>query len=245
MNEGTYHINTEIFDGPLDLLLALIEKRKLLINDIALSEVANDYLKYVERYDNLPVSETAQFVLVGSTLLLIKSKSLLPVLTLTAEEKDSVENLGLRLKIFDKYKTIAKGLVDMYDKKPLFTRKKISKRKAEFSPDETVNLDNIATSMQSVIKSLPKLKPTLNKTIIQKVISLEDMMERLTDRINSSMQVSFRQFSSDIPEGKLNTIVSFLAMLELVRQGMIRVEQSKMFSDISMQSDVVDVPRYN
>ncbi len=245
MNTGTYHISTEVFDGPLDLLLSLIEKRKLLINDIALSEVANDYLKYTERHDNLPISETAQFVLIGSTLLLIKSKSLLPVLSLTSEEKDSMENLELRLKVFDKYKTIARSLVDIYEKKTLFTRKKIRKRKVEFSPDETINLENIAVSIQSVIKSLPKLETNLNKTVVQKVMSLEDMMERLTDRINSSMQVSFRQFSSDAPEGKLNTIVSFLAMLELVRQGMIRVEQSRMFSDISMQSDVVDIPRYN
>ena len=244
MNEETYHINTEVFDGPLDLLLSLIEKRKLLINDIALSEVANDYLKYVERHDNLPVSETAQFVLVGSTLLLIKSKSLLPVLTLTDEEKNSVENLELRLKIFDKYKTIARGLVDIYDKSPLFTRKKISKRKSEFSPDKTITLENLVIYIKNVVKSLPKLKPTLNKTVVQKVVSLEDMMKKLTERINSSMQVSFRQFSSDAPDGKLNTIVSFLAMLELVRQGVIRVEQSEMFSDINMQSDIVDVPRY-
>ena len=241
----TYHIRTEGFEGPLDLLLSLIEKRKLLINDIALADVADDYLKHLENEEELPVAQTAQFVLVGSTLLLIKSKSLLPVLELTQEEQESIVDLEKRLKIYDRYKTIARSLVDVYCKKPLFPRNKVRRRHIEFAPDKNVTRDNMLLSMQSVVNNLPKLAPKLPKTVVEKVISLEEMMDELSARINSSMQVSFRQFSSNVPGGKMNVIVSFLAMLELVRQGIVRVEQYEKFDDIQMHSDNVGMPRYN
>ncbi len=239
-----YRIKTKVFDGPLDLLLALIEKRKLLINDISLSEVTDDYLKHLEDYQELPIAETAQFVLVGSTLLLIKSKSLLPVLSLTEEEKDSIADLEFRLKLLDKYKTISKSLLKIFGINRVYSKLHVKKYKPKFSPDENMTLENMHLSMQSVLDNLPRLKNNLPKKIVQKVISLEDMMDRLTKRINSNMQVSFRQFSSGVEGGKLNMIVSFLAMLELVRQGMIRVEQSEKFSDIDMHADVIDTPSY-
>jgi segregation and condensation protein A len=217
--------------------------RRLLINDIALSEVTDDYLKYLELHQEVPLAETAQFVLVGSTLLLIKSKSLLPILSLTSEEQNSIVDLELRLKIFDKYKKIAQGLVEQFGANVLQGRHTVRRRKPEFSPDASMTLGNLSSAMHDVLVNLPKEKPALSKTVVKKVISLEEMMDRLSERINASMQVSFRQFSAG-SAGKLNVIVSFLAMLELVRQGVIRVEQHEKFSDINMHADVVQVPRY-
>jgi len=239
----TYHVRTEVFDGPLDLLLSLIEKRKLLINDITLSEVTGDYLKYLETYPDFPVAETAQFVLVGSTLLLIKSKSLLPVLSLTNEEQDSIADLELRLKVLDRYKTIARDLVKYFGETILYSRRFVKKKTIEFSPDSSMTVENISKAMQDVLVNLPK-KPSLTKTVVRKVVSLEEMMDKLSARINSCMQVSFRQFSASAPEGRVNVIVTFLAMLELVRQGVIRVEQHEKFSDIKMHADTVQLPRY-
>jgi segregation and condensation protein A len=238
-----YTIRTKVFNGPLDLLLTLIEKRRLLINDIALSEVTDDYLKHLEQHQELPVAETAQFVLIGSTLLLIKSKSLLPVLSLTNEEQDSIVDLELRLKIFDRYKKIAQGITELFGANLLYGRYVVRKRKPEFSPDASMNIINLSHAMHDVLVNLPREKTALSKTVVKKVISLDEMMDRLSARINSSLQVSFRQFSSG-SEGKLNVIVSFLAMLELVRQGVIRVEQHEKFSDIDMHADVVQLPRY-
>ena len=87
MNEtDIFQIKTEAFEGPLDLLLALIEKRKLFISDISLAEVADDFIEYIKTFDEFPVDMTANFILIASTLLLIKSKSLLPSMTLTSEE---------------------------------------------------------------------------------------------------------------------------------------------------------------
>lgn len=240
----TYHIRTKAYEGPLDLLLTLIEKRKFLINDISLAEVTDDYLKHLDSHTEMPIAETAQFVLVGATLLLIKSKSLLPVLSLTNEEQESIDDLETRLKIFDAYKRISRGLTDIYAKNPVYSKLHVRKTKVEFSPDATMTMDALSISIQNVLASLPKFKPALTKTVVQKVVSLEEMMDRLSKRINEGMQVSFRQFASNAPEGKINVIVSFLAMLELVHQGIIRVEQHESFSDIHMHTDSVSMPKY-
>lgn len=238
-----YHIRTEQFEGPLDLLLALIEKRKFLINDISLAEVSNDYLTYLEQHAEFPLAETAQFVLVGSTLLLIKSKSLLPVLSLTDEEQSSIDDLEVRLKVLERYKQAGRVLAALHNTTPAFPKRNTRKVQVVFSPLAGMTPASLLESMKHVIRNLPELAPSIAEATIEKVISLDEMMSRLTERINAGLQVSFRQFSESA-EGKVNLIVSFLAMLELVRQGMIRVEQETKHGDIVMHSDTVSVPRY-
>jgi segregation and condensation protein A len=238
-----YKIRTEVFEGPLDVLLTLIEKRKLLINDIALSEVANDYINYLEQHREFPIAETAQFVLVGSTLLLIKSKSLLPVLELTSEEQLSIHELETRLKVLERYKQVAKVVQARFGTTPALSRTPRKNQHVVFSPLKNMTLVELHKAIRSVLDHLPSLAPKLAEATVKKVMSLEQMMERLTTRINEGLQVSFRQFALS-SEGKVNTIISFLAMLELVRQGMIRVEQETKHGDIVMHSDQAGVPRY-
>lgn len=238
-----YTIRTEVFEGPLDVLLSLIEKRKLLINDIALSEVANDYIHYLEQHKEFPIPETAQFVLVGSTLLLIKSKSLLPVLELTGEEQLSIHELETRLKVLERYKQTSKLIQAQFGTTPAYSRTQKQNQHIVFSPLRDMSVTLIHKSMLSVLEHLPKLTPKLAEATVRKVMSLEEMMERLTTRINEGLQVSFRQFALS-SEGKVHTIISFLAMLELVRQGMIRVDQASKHGDIVMHSDQAGVPRY-
>src|SRR5882672_5982125 len=93
----TFAIETPSYKGPLETLLDLIEARKLSISDISLAEVADSYLAYVEKLPEMPLAETSQFVLVASTLLLIKSRSLLPILELSEDERESVDELERRL----------------------------------------------------------------------------------------------------------------------------------------------------
>ncbi len=239
-----YHIRTEAFQGPLDLLLSLIEKRKLLINDISLSEVSSDYLTYLEQHPEFPIAEAAQFVLVGSTLLLIKSRSLLPVLSLTTEEQDAIADLEQRLRALDLFKTLGKGLSEQFGSVPLYARKRVRKQQISFSPLPEATAGGMSEAIGRVLNSLPVAKQGLTETTVKRVVSLEEMMNRLTKRINESMNITFREFAGTAPEGKLNLIVSFLAMLELVRQGIVRVEQEGMHGDIRMHNDAVGVPRY-
>jgi len=91
-----FSVETEAFSGPLEALLNLIEDRKLAISEVSLAEVTDAYLAYVEKLPGLPLGETAQFILVASTLLLIKSRTLLPTLTLSDDERESVQELARR-----------------------------------------------------------------------------------------------------------------------------------------------------
>ncbi len=238
-----YQLRTDVFEGPLELLLTLIEKRKLLINDISLAEVADDYLKYLEQHPEFPVSETAQFVLVGSTLLLIKSKSLLPVLSFTEEEEASIEDLEVRLRLLERYKVLAGTVQERFGTVRLYGRRRASRVEPSFAPDASMTVDGFRDAMRAVLTQLPKLTEKLPQATVDKVISLEDMMSRLTQRISESMQVSFRDMTARGTQ-RVNVIVTFLAMLELVRQGVIRVEQDAQFGDIKMHADTVAVPRY-
>lgn len=239
-----FKIKTEVFEGPLDLLLSLIEKRKLLINDIALSKVTDDYVRHIEQFDKLPMGDAAQFILIASTLLLIKSRSLLPMLTLTEEEEEGIHDLETRLKIFKRIKDASENVKSLFGKDIIFVQSEPRPAKIVFSPHESMSLLALAKSIKDIIHSLPK-KENIPKAVVRKVVSLEEMIDSLTKRINSSLRMNFKDFAQAHKEEKVNVIVGFLAMLELVKQGIIHVSQNDTFGDIHMETKTIGVPRYN
>ena len=97
--------------------------------------------------------------------------------------------------------------------------------------------------MNDLIHRLPK-KESLPQHVVQKVISLEDMIGTLTTRITSHLRMSFKEFTKEHKENRVNVIVSFLAMLELVKEGVVHVTQDNTFGDIVMETGQVGVPRY-
>src|SRR3990167_342562 len=118
-----FTLATSAFEGPLEALLNLIEERKLSISGISLSEVTDAYLAYVEKLPELPLGETAQFILVASTLLLIKSRTLLPMLSLSDDERESVEELERRLARYALFRKAAKLLRKEWGRAPLLLAK--------------------------------------------------------------------------------------------------------------------------
>ena len=242
MTEG-FKIKTEVFEGPLELLLNLIEKRKLFINDIALAKVTDDFIAYVKNFDNFPIADSANFILIASTLLLIKSKSLLPTLDLTEEEQASIEDLEARLKIYARMKELSVHVKNRFGKNMIFAKENNKIEVKVFSPHAKMTLPNLVAAVFDVIKNFPK-KEILPKAIVRKVISLEDMIGRLTQRITSSLRMSFREFSGAHKGEKVNVIIGFLAMLELVKQGVINVMQEQKFDDIKMETVTIGVPKY-
>ncbi len=241
--ESSYNVKTYIFEGPLDTLLSLIEKRKLFINDISLAQVADDYITYVRSLEDFPISESAHFVLIASTLVLIKSKSLLPTLTLTEEEQSSIEDLEKRLAEYQKYKNLSQHLKARFGINAQYLRLPSKEKIIVFTPDKDTTVSRLSDTIRAVISAIPK-KEFVPKAIVQKVISLEEMIESLTTRIQTSMRMSFKDFSGMGKVEKVNVIVSFLAMLELVKQGIIQVRQDKDFHDIEIETHSVGVPHY-
>ena len=240
----TFTIKIPVFEGPLDLLLSLVEKRKLFINDIALSKVTDDFIAHIQGFENMPIADSAQFILIASTLLLIKSKSLLPNLILTEEETDGIEDLETRLKIYQRIKEASTKINNLFGLHIIFPQSQSRHIEPVFSPNKGINLSSISKAIKDIIKALPK-KENIPKAIIREVISLEDMIKSLTGRITSGLKMKFSDFTSVHKKEKINIIVGFLAMLELVKQGIIHVTQENHFGDIQMETKEVGVPRYD
>lgn len=249
MTEKTkFKIKTEVFEGPLDLLLNLIEKRKLLISDISLAKITDDYIKYVEEHQ-MHLADSAQFVLIASTLLLIKSKSLLPTLDLTQEEEDSIGDLELRLKLYKKIQDAVIDLKNSFGKNILFQSEGVSILEPVFVPSKKTTVGFLHETVASIISNLPK-KEVMQKATIKKIISLDEMMKKLTDRITKNLRMSFKDFSGaskgiSTPEHKHSVIITFLAMLELVKQNAVVVEQESRYSDMHIESKKLSVPNYS
>jgi len=234
-----YKVKTEVFEGPLDLLLDLIEKRKFFINDISLAEVADDYIAHVNNLEDFPTGDAASFLFVASTLVLIKSKSLLPTLQLTEEEEGSIEDLEKRLKLHKIFRDMMPGVEINFGKNMMFPRERQSIKKNIFAPHESITPEISLKSVLNIINRLPKNEPIPEATV-KKVINIEEMIDTLIDRVQKNINMSFAEFSKKgelgSRESKLNVIIGFLAVLELVKQGVIAAKQDGIFSDIQMQT---------
>lgn len=237
-----FRIKAGEFEGPLDLLLELIEKRKLHISDVSLTQVADDFIEYTKGFENFPINDSADFIFIASTLLLIKSKSLLPNLELTEEEEQSIEKLEDRLEIYKKYKELSLVIGKMFGNFLYFAEERKQKI-IFFSPTRDITVNNLRTALVEAINNIPK-EIKLDKVIVAKVVSLEEMINKLSKRIEEGLQASFKSFVKMGKSSKVDVIVSFLAMLELVKRGNIRVIQEENFGDIIMETESIGLPNY-
>ena len=239
-----FKIKTEVFEGPLDLLLSLVEKRKLFISDISLAAVTDEYINHINQLPEYSMDDRTQFILIASTLLLIKAKSLLPNLPLTEDEKGSIEDLELRLRELEIMRRQSLEIRKAFGANVLFFQENSPERETFFNPGFDVKLTNISEAIARVLNSLPKAEVQLPKLKVQKVVSLEEMMDTLTNRIKSAIKMSFSDFSGKGKAEKVNVIVSFLALLELVKQGTLDAKQNGLFDEIEMESYHVGTPHY-
>lgn len=230
------------FEGPLDLLLVLIEKRKMHISQVSLAQVADDYVNYLKNQADSSMEALANFIMVASTLMLIKSLALLPGLQLSEEEKESVTDLEDRLKKLKRVRELSIHIKDRFDREVIFAREEGSAPITVFSPTREITLPNLLSTIKNLIANLP-VKEIVPQAIIKKVISLEEVISDLASRVNRALKMSFSDFVKDKTE-KVNIIVSFLGMLELVKQGVINIEQKSHFAEIEMENKEVGVPRY-
>lgn len=241
MTQG-FLIKTPVFEGPLDLLLSLIEKRKLFVGDIALADVADDYIAHVKTLPSVPIGDVAQFLLVASTLVLIKSRSLLPNLALSAEEEQDIHDLETRLKIYARIRELAGPLKEQWGTAVLFPREGQVAREPVFAPAEST-IQTVRAAMGRVLAALPK-KDILPQALIKKVMSIDEAINDLTKRIANALRMTFKEFSASAKGERRETVVRFLAMLELVKVGLIDVIQERRFEDIAMETKGVTVPKY-
>jgi segregation and condensation protein A len=246
METDIFQIKITGFEGPFGLLLNLIEKRKLFINDFSLSAVTEDYLSYVNKLGGLSPAEVSSFILVASTLLLIKSKSLLPNLNLTTEEEGDIKNLEERLRLYELFTRLGGNIKSNFGKRIIFAPLERKNDNIVFLPDDKITKDSMMAFAKGALGAMPK-KIFMPQVEVRTVISIEEMIDKLTERITSTMKMSFKEFSGkksgvQTREEKVIVIVGFLAMLELVRNGILDAVQNNHSEDIIItKQEVGDV----
>ncbi|MEK7173578.1 MAG: ScpA family protein, partial [Patescibacteria group bacterium] len=217
-------------------LLDLIEKRKLSINQISLAAIADDYVAEIKRRISVVPEEVAQFLVVASTLMLIKSRSLIPNLPLTGEDEGTIRDLEKRLMKLQRIRELSRHIAKRAAEGKRMYGRNASDFPVLFYPPEHITARHLLESARAIIEILSRYTgPVLPEKSIQTMVSLEEKIQELMARIEKSLAHSFQSFISSAKE-KTDIIVSFLALLELVKQGRIAVEQGNAFGDITIQN---------
>jgi segregation and condensation protein A len=213
------------------------------VNDLALANITEEFVEHVRSQETFPVEETANFIQIAATLLLIKSKSLIPDLALTDEETADVEDLKRRLEAYEKVREAARELSRLFGKAVMVPA---GERPPEvtFAPARDLSAKSLADAMARVLAARETVEE-LPEARVKPLVTIEEMMDRLAKRVqNAATSLSFKEFSGGIKE-KVEVIVSFLALLELVKQGAIAAEQYDTHGDIRLKHTAsATVPRY-
>ncbi len=240
--KSSFSIKTASYEGPFEVLLDLIEARKLLVNDFALANITEDFIRHVREQETFPVEETANFIQIAATLLLIKSKSLVPDLALTEEENADVEDLRNRLAAYGKVRAAARELSRIFGKSIMLP---VGERPPEpsFAPSRDLSTNALAEALARILAARKSVEE-LPEARVKPLITIEEMMDRLAKRVQSAMTLSFKEFAGGAKE-RVEVIVSFLALLELVKQGAVAAEQYSAHGDIRISHTAsAAVPRY-
>ena len=229
-----FQIKIESFEGPLDLLLKLIESERMDVTSISLSKVANDFLSYLEKLEQKNVDQLAEFLDIASRLILIKSKVLLPQLELTEEEKEDIEELEKRLKQYQFFKKISIELKKINDQNHRgFARKtSVAPDITLFDPPKNVDSEKLFQLFSDALSKIPQEeKPKKTDALVEPSVSIEDKVVELENHFVTSSKVNFSHFLKH-SKTKAEVIVSFLAILELLKLKKIAIQQDNNFSDI-------------
>lgn len=237
---NSFNVKAAQFKGPLETLLNLIEARKLSISEVSLAEVCDGYLAHVEKLPELPLGETAQFILIASTLLLIKSRSLLPIIELSQEERESVEELERRLARLMLIRQAARLLKKSAGVLPLALPRIAPAKPLVFSPGES-HVDRLGAAARRIIATLPKPR-ALAEAAVAPMLALEDVIASVHSRLTRAIRARFSELTKSA--SRQEVIVYFLAMLELVRAGSASASQEKLFADIEIEIEHTGIPRY-
>lgn len=240
LETNKYAIKIENFEGPIDLLLHLIDKNKMNICDVKLSEITDQYVEYIKEMEEMNLEITSEFLVMASTLIYIKSKSILPK-NVEEEEEISAEELLHRIIEYKKYKEITKKLRQMYEESGVRYYKapeNIKLPKQELKENQ-YNEENIVSVYKQLLerntqkinenaKNIEKIAITDTYTVASKV------KEMLKELIKKPKFVFNALFSLNKCE-KEEVITAFSGLLELSRRNKVVTSQDEIFGDISVQ----------
>ncbi len=229
------NVDENVFEGPMDLLLELILKNKLDITDISLSQVADQFINYMqENSESIGPEHLSEFLLIAGKLVLIKSRAILPLLELEKEEEEDIEELKRRLREYKRFKEIFPHVRALYESKDIFYgRPGFSGMVAVFCPPQNLRLEDLEGLFSAAITKMPVKEEIGEKRQIIK-ISITDKINEIKQKILDRMRITFQSLIAG-KKNKMEVIVTFLAMLEMARKNQAVVEQEEMFGEISIK----------
>ncbi len=223
----------------MELLLELIEKEKLSITELSLAHVANQYLEYIRQEEGIKLEHLAEFLAVAAKLILIKSRALLPMLEFTEEEEEEIKDLAQQLAEYKKFKEASLVLGNMSEAgKISYNRPNFVGVQTIFYPPEDINIYDFRKYFQLVLQEIPIIEK-LDEETVREVITLEEKINDLQNTLRQRVEMSFAELTQGAVD-KIDVILSFLAMLEMVKQRIIDVEQGELFQEIRLKHKTVN-----
>jgi segregation and condensation protein A len=222
------------FEGPLDLLLSLIEERKLNITEIALAEVTEQFMQYIKQLEQVDPTVLADFLSIAAKLLVIKSKAILPTLEVEPEEEDAGVDLESRLLLYKQFKEVAKYLKKLDTRrKQSFLRTVSFEERINFYPDPDLAADVLHNHILTVLSGLKELD-ALPQAKIKEAISIQAKIDQLRNHLEIQVETKMSDLLKTA-KNKSEVIITFLALLELIKQKILTVNQEALFTDIQIK----------
>jgi len=223
------------FEGPLGLLLQLIEREEMDITQISLAKIADQYIEYIKSSKDIGPEELADFLVVAAKLLLIKSRALLPFLKGEAEEE--VQEFEHQLKMYKEFLEAAKKIEVIIGKKRFsfareFNRKAFLASANIFSPPKKLTAPDLQTVFSEIIRNIRPTE-TLEEKNLEQIVNIEDKILAIQEILFERIKVSFNHVLATA-KNKTEIIVSFLALLELIKQRDVVVMQGDLFGEIEI-----------
>jgi segregation and condensation protein A len=228
-----YNVKLEKFEGPMELLLELIEKEKMDITELSLSKVADQYLEHIRNNQEIHLENLVDFLTVASRLILIKSRALLPALKFSEEEEAEIQDLTWQLEEYKKFKEVSTKIGKIAEAgKICYSREGFGGIKSFFYPPEDINMYDLRKYFQSILTEIPVIEK-LQEEMVGEVITLEERINEIQNMMRSKIESSFSSLVEKATD-KIDVIISFLAMLEMIKQRIVSVEQEDLFSEIKL-----------
>ncbi|SFU45256.1 condensin subunit ScpA [Clostridium sp. DSM 8431] len=240
-------IKIDNFEGPFDLLLHLIKKNQMNIYNVEISEITNQYLQYLDKMKEMDLDITSEFIVIAATLIEIKSKTLLPKIKKEDDEEDEEDiekKLLEKLILYKKIKEATNFFKERYsDSGSIFTKKPeiIEEVKEKPSKNEDIlknvtllDLYNIFNNLLEIYRNKQNRANVIEKKIYVDKYKIEDKINYLTERIQEGKVMGFDDLAAEC-ESKIETVVTFLALLELIKQRVVRVYQTSSFGNIIIE----------
>lgn len=228
-----YDISLDNFQGPMDLLLHLIKKKKMNILDIKLELIIDEYLEYIRKCENLNLNIASSYLVMSTELLEIKSRMLLPSNNeLEPDEIDEVTNLKNRLIEYEKYKNMVSLFKEYEDARREFKTKSptnILEYKEDKVIHSSLNVDVLKKAYEELLKRIEDDKPTQTK-VTKKELSVEDTIVDIRNKFKSNKRMNFLDLFDKYEKSYI--VVTFLAILEMSSKKEIKIIQDNNFDNI-------------